>query len=157
MLCFAWHQQVWTSSRIWPCIHLFFVQSALVCGIDCLDFNPSLLFQWGQFAVGLPAVTLSHYARLLNSPRPILFCLKATFSRINPMSQSALPSRDDALGPLCHVWLVDNHWIQSCEPSRRFSVPPSSLSTCLPVSSSDQSSPNDVWQLRETSLSAVPV
>lgn len=59
----------------------------------------------GQSTVGLPAVAVYPYSRLLNPPQHVLFCLKATFSCINPMSQSTLPSRDDALGRSARVKL----------------------------------------------------
>lgn len=75
------------------------------------SWEPMFFFSAASSESSLPAFEISHYA-LLYIPSFVfnkccLFCLQATSTYISPVSQSALSSRDHALGPLYHGCLVD--------------------------------------------------
>lgn len=87
------------------------MQSAFVYEIDCLDSHESVLFfpQYHLKAVYLPLPFPIMFRYIFHYfPAAVcLFCLQAAPSCISPVSNSALSSRDDALGPLYHVCFVN--------------------------------------------------
>ena len=105
-----------------------FVQSAFVYKMDCLDPHESVLFFLCHRlkAVYLPLpfpITHCLYIPLLS--RRCSLCLQAVQSCIGPVSQSALPSRDDALRLLYHICLVDCHCFLFTGWSGQLNPPPS--------------------------------
>ncbi len=98
------------SDEIGWLLQLGFVQSAFVYKMDCLDSHESVLFflrhRLKAVYLSLPFPIMLFY---IFPPQHCLFCLQAMPGYISPVSQSALSSRDDALGPLYHGCLVDHH------------------------------------------------